>query len=156
MKSNRQKGTMFAESVRNHLNNRGIKLYPECEVNIGINGEQKKTHKFDWGNESLVVECKSYNWTVSGKFPSAKFSTANEALLFLVAAPQSLQKMLFMMKTKRISSRRQETLSEYYIQAYNHLFPKDQEVMELNSKGTYARRLWLPKAASAVDHKIVV
>ena len=31
----------------------------------------------------IVVECKSYTWTKSGNFPSAKISTAVEAIFYL-------------------------------------------------------------------------
>ena len=40
------------------------------KVEIGINA--KKEHAFDFGNNSILVECKSQTWTETGNAPSAK------------------------------------------------------------------------------------
>lgn len=75
-------------------------VYPNYEVEVSINSRLKKSHKFDWGNNTLLVECKAYSWTKGGHSPSAKLSTTNEALLYFMAAPTSNRKMLFMLETE--------------------------------------------------------
>ncbi len=58
MISNKQKGNVFAERVRDYPESKGIYVEREYEIEVGINSQHKKNHKFDWGNEALLVECK--------------------------------------------------------------------------------------------------
>ena len=63
MTSNSKKGKEFERQVGDYLRSNGIEVVEDYEVEIGINGQHTKTHKFDLGNESLLVECKRYTWT---------------------------------------------------------------------------------------------
>lgn len=103
---------------------------------------QKKFHKFDWGSNSLLVECKAYDWTKAGHVPSAKLTTVNEAMLHFLGAPGTYRKMLFMLETDKRPGRISETLAEYYVRMNGHLIPDDVEVYELDAATSLARRLW--------------
>jgi hypothetical protein len=92
-------------------------------------------------NDPLLVECKAYNWTAGGNSPSAKFSTANEALLCFQAAPESYCKAMFIAATERKPGRRPETLADYWVRQYGHLIPNDVEIVELNPTDLSAKHL---------------
>ena len=143
MTSNRQKGAEFAERVRAHLESQGLGVKPEYEVQVGVNGYVKKTRKFDWGNESLLVECKAYDWTAGGNSPSAKLTTVNEAMLYFLAAPKSFRKMLFISETGKRPVRRPETLAEHYVRIYAHLIPEDDDLS--------ATQLWPASSGSCAS-----
>ncbi len=117
-------------------------VFRDYEVEVSINSRRKKPHKFDWGSDALLIECKAYNWTIGGNSPSAKLSTANEALLYFIAAPKSYRKMLFMPETEKAGKRNPATLVEHYVRRYGHFIPDDVEVYELNESNLAARRVW--------------
>jgi hypothetical protein len=56
------------------------KPFSEQALDIG----QGKLHKFDLvsGDKAIVIECKSYNWTEGGNYPSGKIATLKEALFY--------------------------------------------------------------------------
>ena len=141
MDGNIQKGAAFATRVGDHLKRKGHDIEPEYEVEIGVNRMQKKAHKFDWGSESLVVECKAYDWTKGDNIPSAKLTTINEAMLYFLSTPQSFRKMLFMLATSKRSARNPETLAEYYVRTHAHLIPGNVEVYEFDHRSLSVRRL---------------
>ena len=72
---------MFEDRVSDFLRNTFGQKFYERSLQIGPN----KYHNFDLVSEdgNIVVECKSYTWTESGNFPSAKISTAVEAIFYL-------------------------------------------------------------------------
>ena len=61
MHSNAPKGAWFANRVGDHLRSLVHDIDPERNVEIGVNGVQKKAHRFDFGKESLLVECKDFD-----------------------------------------------------------------------------------------------
>ena len=148
MASNRRKGAEFAERVRVHLESLGIEVEPEYSVGVGVNRSRTKARRFDWGNGSVLVECKAYDWTAGGNNPSAKLTTVNEAMLYFLAAPQHFRKMLFISATRESAGRRPETLGRYYVRTYAHLIPEGVEVHELEPHSLKAVRLW-PEADPA-------
>lgn len=70
----------FEYRVANYLDNKFSKRFFSQSLQVGPN----KFHKFDLVSEdkNTVVECKSYTWTESGNFPSAKISTSVEAIFY--------------------------------------------------------------------------
>ncbi len=142
MDSNVQRGVSFAEGTGAYLRSMGHAVDPEYEVEVSINGAYKKTHKFDWGNESLLVECKAYNWTSGGNIPSAKLTTVNEALLYFLGTPDRFRKMLFISATGKRRTNNPETLAEYYVRTHTHLIPEGVEIHEFDQGTMWARRLW--------------
>ena len=142
MDSNVQKGFSFAESTGAYLRSMGHAVDPEYEVEVSINGVCKKTHRFDWGNESLLVECKAYNWTAGGNIPSAKLTTVNESLLYFLGTPNRFRKMLFISATGKRCTNNPETLARYYVRTHAHLIPKGVEINELDQDTLRAKPLW--------------
>lgn len=65
----------------------------ETKLQVG----QNQYHKFDLvsPDENILIECKSFTWTAGGNSPQAKFSTANETILFL-SRVEADRKMLVM------------------------------------------------------------
>lgn len=68
-----------------------VKLHFERELSTSLNSRvplrvgKNLEHKFDLvsSDRNVVIECKSYTWTRSGNWPSAKIAHANEALFYL-------------------------------------------------------------------------
>ena len=63
---NPARGRDFERKVGQHLQNKGYDVKPDYEVEVSINGRLKKSHKFDWGSNAMLVECKAYGWTEGG------------------------------------------------------------------------------------------
>ena len=129
-KSNAHVGRDFENAIQSYFEKNNLSLNEHVSVQIGING--KKYHSFDLGNEEkkVLVECKAHKWTESDKVPSAKLTVWNEAMFFFYAAPPGFRKLLVVLHD--FSSKRNETLGEYYIRTYAHLIPKDVEIWEYN------------------------
>ena len=142
MASNRHKGDAFAKGVGEFLKSLGHNIQPEYQVRIGIGPTNVKTHKFDWGNESLLLECKAYDWTESRNVPSAKLTTVTEVMLYFLCAQKPFRKMLFMLATERRPKGNSETLAEYYLRMNGHLIPDDVEVYEFDPDSLLAKQLW--------------
>ena len=142
MSSNRAKGDHFADQVRHYLESQGISVAREYDVEVGFNSHSKRSHRFDLGNEGLLVECKSYSWTGGGNPPSAKFSTANEAMLYFMAAPNAYVKKLFFSKASKGEGLGNETLGENYVRRFRHMIPDGVEVWELDSGMVAGRQIW--------------
>ena len=147
MTSNYDKGEQFANHVGRYLVDKGLSILPEYEVEVGWNSRHKKLHKFDWGNESLLVECKTYTWTEGRNNPSAKLTTVNEAMMYFATAPESYRKMLFFSATEKKGSRDPKTLGEYYVSRFKHWIPDDVEIYELDSDTLRVKRLWALKSS---------
>ena len=101
--------------------NENIILQKNYTMDIGL--EIKKQHKFDLGNNNLIVECKSHTWTDSKKVPSAKMSVWNEAMFYFNLTPSKYKKILFVLMD--FCQKRCKTLLQYYIEKYYHFIPKD-------------------------------
>ncbi len=155
MNNNRAKGERFTDQVRDYLESEGYSVFPEYEVEVGINSLHKKKHRFDLGNESLLVECKAYDWTESRRNPSAKLATANEAMMYFGTVPGTYQKKMFFLKTEKNGKRNPETLGEYYVRTYKHMIPDDVEIYEFSIEGLSAELIWpySSKSESAVGQK---
>lgn len=80
----------FEERVNRYLTRTYGVLFSEKTLDIGGG----KAHRFDLVSEdgSIIVECKSYNWTKSGNYPSAKITTLKEAIFYfsLVSAARKI------------------------------------------------------------------
>ncbi len=142
---NPARGRAFEQRVGQYLTREGYDVNPDYEVEVTVNGRLNKAHRFDWGSGDLLVECKAYSWTEGGNSPSAKFATANEAMLYFVATPASYKKMLFMPKTEKVGKLRPETLIEHYVRRYGHFIPDGVEIYELDESDLSATRVWPPQ-----------
>ena len=140
--SNRELGEQFARKVGEYLAREGYIVRPEYAVEVGLSSRHKKIHCFDLGNESLLVECKCYDWTEGGNNPSAKISTLNEAMMHFHSAPTAYRKLLFILKTRKNGKKRPETVAEHYVRLNKHLIPDDVEVWEFDEASLCGSRLF--------------
>ncbi len=138
-KSNAHVGRDFEVKIQDFFARQGLSLTPAFAVSIGING--KKSHAFDLGNanEKVLIECKAHTWTEGGNVPSAKLTVWNEAMFFFYAAPPGYRKILIVLHD--FSSRRNESLGEYYVRTYSHLIPDDVEVWEYNENKEEGKKI---------------
>jgi hypothetical protein len=139
--SNRERGDVFARRVGEYLSKRGHVVRPEYPVDVGFNSRHKRAHRFDYGNESLLVECQFYDWTEGGNNPSAKISTLNESMMFFYSAPATYKKMVFISKTEKKGVRQPETFGEYYVRLNKHFIPDGVEVWEFDASLLTARQI---------------
>jgi hypothetical protein len=144
--SNRERGDRFAEQVGKYLSQLGILVKSEYSVSVGLNSQNRKAHRFDFGNNDLLVECKFYDWTEGGNNPSAKVSTLNEAMMYFHSTPTTYRKMLFVPETSKKGVRKPETFAEYYVRLHCHFIPEAVEVWELNTDTLKARKIPIPIA----------
>lgn len=138
-KSNTHVGRKFEEATKDFFLTQGLCLQKNISVDIGLNG--KKPHKFDLGsiNRKILVECKSHTWTEGDNIPSAKITTWDQAMFYFYVTPSRYRKIFFVLKD--FSSKKQETLAEYYIRTKSHLIPTDVEIWEFDETQKAAYRL---------------
>ncbi|HPQ44330.1 MAG TPA: hypothetical protein PKZ42_08880 [Syntrophales bacterium] len=129
-KSNTHVGKEFEETAMKFFKGKGLFLQNNISVNIGVN--EKRPHSFDLGSldERILVECKSHTWTEGGNVPSAKMTTWDQAMYFFHIAPKGHRKIFFVLKD--YSTKKRETLAEYYIRTKSHLIPLDVEIWEFD------------------------
>jgi hypothetical protein len=116
--SNVQRGNLFEAEVAGALAQFGWRLQPGVALGIG---HPPKRHRFDLADPSskVAVECKAFTWTESGNIPSAKVTTAREAVFFLQWLEEDWIKMLAMSRSLRAGS--SESLAEYFVRLNGHL-----------------------------------
>ncbi|SPD72151.1 conserved hypothetical protein [uncultured Desulfobacterium sp.] len=137
--SNAHVGRDFEAKIQTYFEKQGLSLSYGVTVPIGVTG--KKPHSFDLGSKDgkILVECKAHRWTEGGNVPSAKLTVWNEAMFFFHTAPSGYRKLLVVLHD--FSSRRNETLGEYYVRTYSHLIPEDVEVWEYDENGKHGKRI---------------
>lgn len=98
-------------------------------------GNPPKHHKFDCVslNNQIVVECKSYSWTLSGNIPSAKMAMLNEALFYMSYLPKDIKKIIVMKKATHPGKK--ETLAEYCFRIKSHLLD-DVSILEIDEESS--------------------
>jgi len=138
-KSNAHVGRAFEVATQAFFLTQGLPLQLDVKLSIGLNGQ--KPHSFDLGNldEKVIVECKSHTWTEGGNVPSAKITAWNQAMYFFHVSPAGYRKIMFVLED--FSSKRNETLGQYYIRTNNHLIPPDVELWEFDDTTGTANRL---------------
>ena len=111
----------------------GIALQRDFRVFLGA-GSTEKPHRFDLGSDDppVLIECKSHHWTETGKTPSAKIRSCNEAMFYFHLAPARFRKVLFMVRSEHIG--RSETLAQYYARTCAHLIPSTVSIMEYDEQ----------------------
>jgi len=127
--SNAHAGREFEQQAKVLLGKKGLALYPNFHVEIGV-AQQKKPHAFDLGSNQppVVVECKSNSWRKGKDVPSAKLTVWNEAMYYFHCTPKKYRKILFVLRSVRKKSG--ETLASYYVRNFGHLIPNDVEIWE--------------------------
>ncbi len=128
--SNSSVGKEFQTRTKRYFEEKlKIELKEEVSIKIGISTRNsKEDHKFDLGNDEIIVECKSHRWTVGDNIPSAKISVWNEAMYYFSLAPNNMRKILFV--ERHYSDKKKKTLGQHYIETHRHLIPDDVEIWE--------------------------
>lgn len=137
--SNAHAGREFeADALVYFAEKEGLSLSSSFTVSLGVN-RLRKPHRFDFGSDepSVLVECKSHNWTDSGNMPSAKVTVWNEAMYYFHLAPDNFRKILFVLEARH--NRQPETLAEYYVRINSHLIPNGVSIIEFNPVSKVAR-----------------
>ena len=136
--SNTHVGRQLEKQAKAFFEKMGIPLDFGVSMEIGINGK-KKPHKFDLGNDQVLVECKSHTWTEGGNVPSAKMTTWDQAMFLFHAAPKGFRKIFFVLRD--LNAKRKKTLAQYYIETNPHLIPNDVEIWEYDETAETAERI---------------
>jgi len=136
--SNTHVGREFEEAARLFFAETGIVLTPNYEALIGY--KIKKAHKFDLGSDkpAILVECKSYTWTVGGNAPSAKIRGMNEVMLLFSVAPNNFRKIMFLLKHVR----KDMSLAAYYVKTQGHLIGPNIEIWEFDVASKVGSRIF--------------
>jgi len=127
--SNAHAGRAFEEEARKYFISQGITLEANYSIPIGVESLKKK-HAFDLGSnsEKIIVECKSHRWTTGDNVPIAKLTVWNEAMYYFQLAPKDYRKIFFVLRD--YSTKRKETLAEYYVRNHGHLISSGVEILE--------------------------
>mgnify|MGYP003670013531 FL=1 len=144
--SNAQVGRDFEQAAKQFFQQEGLLLRPNLVVPVGVERDLKD-HAFDLGchSQKVLVECKSHRWTApNDNVPSAKLTVWNEAMFYFLLSPPDYRKIMFVLR--HLSTKRGETLAEYYIRTYRHLIPSDVEVWEYDELTKSATQLQINKS----------
>ncbi len=97
-------------------------------------GMPARPHRFDCVSvdQTIVVECKCYTWTVSGNIPSAKMATLDEVLFYMSFLPAEVTKIIAINKAN--TTEKSETFAEYFFRTKKHLL-RDVQIYEIDSDG---------------------
>lgn len=116
----------------------GIALQRDFQVFLSA-GSTEKLHRFDLASDdpAVLIECKSLHWTETGKVPSAKIRSCNEAMYYFHLAPARFRKVLFMVRSDHPD--RSETLAQYYARTCAHLIPPTVSIVEYDERLETAR-----------------
>jgi len=130
--SNAHVGRDFEAVAQTYFKSQGVLLGSNYSVPVGV-AAAKKNRQFDLGSGEppVLVECKSHRWTAGGNVPSAKITVWNEAMYYFHLAPPRFRKVLFVLRD--FSSKRNESLANYYVRNYGHLIPKGVEIFEYDA-----------------------
>lgn len=133
-------GRKFEQAAQLFFHSEGVVLAPNYSVPVGH--RVLKTKRFDLGSASprVLVECKSYTWTVSGYTPSAKMRGLNEAMLLFNAAPRNYRKILFVLRNLHPRSR--VSLISHYIKCHGHLIGPGVEIWEFDLDARQGARVF--------------
>lgn len=150
--SNAHVGREFEDSARMFFETQGVSLHANLTVLVGV-GSLKKNHSFDLGNSErkILVECKSHRWTSGDNVPSAKLTVWNEAMYYFTVSPPGYRCIMFLLRD--YSSRRRETLAQYYIRTYAHLIPAGVEFWEYDEASKHAVQLYTQQGAASDRQK---
>jgi hypothetical protein len=134
--SNNQRGLDFENTAFEYFKTKeNVLLKRNFEINLGVEVELEKTHRFDLGdnNEKIIVECKLCTWRNGDDVPSAKMTNWNEAMFYFKLAPKEYKKIFFV--SKAYSPKKSKTLLRYYIEKYYHFIPNDVIFYEYSDGG---------------------
>lgn len=93
MLSNAERGRQFQVNCLEALKQKTNRNF---DMEVRINIDDSKFHSFDIATRErdIVVECKSFSYTISGNIPSAKITTLREAAMYLDLTPPNVHRLL--------------------------------------------------------------
>jgi hypothetical protein len=127
-------GTKFEIAVMERFEKKYKKKFSrEKHISTFQIGDPSKAHRFDVVSEdrTVVIECKCITWTESGKIPSGKIKSVNEAVFYLSFITDDTVVDKFVVIKKSEHDMRGETLAEYYHRINRHLLGSTR-VLEYN------------------------
>ncbi len=128
--SNTHAGKDFENKIFDFLEKNGISTEHQKKIEIGI--IKKKEHVFDFGNNSILVECKSQTWTETGNVPSAKIKNWSDAMFSFYLAPKKYKKLFFVEMSRNPNN--SKPLLDYFIDHYFYLIPSDVILIDFDTK----------------------
>lgn len=142
--TNAHAGKLFENKIYDFMRKNGISLdnQKQKKVKIGINS--KKDHAFDFGNDNILIECKSQTWTKSGNVPSAKIKNWSDAMFSFYLSPEKYIKLFFVEKS--YNQKNDKTLLEYFIEHYSYLIPEDVILIDYGTEDDYEIYTYDPKS----------
>lgn len=129
-KNNPKKGRDFELRCQKILSNYfNMKFDHQAKIDIG---NPAKSHDFDLASldRKIVCECKYYSWTVTGKTPSAKLTTIDQAVWYF-SFLDDCEKIILVRKSPH--PKRGETLGAYYVRTKRHLL-RDVHIWEIDDE----------------------
>ena len=128
--SNAHAGREFEEAAHLYFKDTGVVLQRNFDLPVGF--RTKKLKRFDLGSERppIIVECKSFTWTETGRSPSAKMYALNEVMLVFSAAPPHYRRILFVLKHMKDDI----SLASHYVRRFGHLIGPNVEIWEFDLK----------------------
>ena len=128
---NNEKGILFEKQVK-ELFEREYDVKLEAEYPLEIGFKSLKSHKFDFGNSKILLECKDYSWTSGNNIPSAKICHLKEVMLYFHLAPKNYKKILIL--NRNIRGINGESVGEYFIRLNKAFIPEDVEIFEIENE----------------------
>ena len=125
-------GKDFEKRVFAFFKERGIDVAEQPEIAIAFEGKEQKSHKFDFKNENILVECKANKWTKGDNVPSAKLTNWDVAMLCFYLAPKGYKKYFF--AKKYYNQKKSRTLLQYYCTTHCNLIPTDVILVDYDVK----------------------
>ncbi|MDR0909846.1 MAG: hypothetical protein LBM77_08785 [Spirochaetaceae bacterium] len=121
--SNTAVGIAFEKAAKKFFEEKeGLILTRPYPVDIGLYHSLRKSHNFDLGNETTIIECKSHTWTKGNNMPSAKMSVWNEAMYYFNLASSNYWKIFLV---KKSLNKNGLSLIDYYFQTRFNFIPRD-------------------------------
>jgi hypothetical protein len=145
--NNAHAGREFEEATLLYFKTTGVILERNFGAPVGF--RNKKIKHFDLGSENppIVVECKSFTWTETGKSPSAKMYALNQVMLVFSSTPEHYRRILFVLKHMRNNV----SLATHYIARFGHLIPPNVEIWEFDMNSKQALCVYRNEGATPSD-----
>ena len=134
--SNSHVGREFESVVLQELRRIGIDVEAQYKVPCGLS--EKKDHKFDFGSNDILIECKSHRWTKTGRMPTAKIRDWEVTMYHFHISPPGYRKIFIVEYS--YNKDRSETLLQFFQRTRKYLIPSNVEMWELHPEKGFIKR----------------
>lgn len=128
--SNAQAGKDFENQIIQFFNENGFSLEKQKKLKLGI--KVLKEHAFDFGNDNILIECKTHKWTETDGVPHGKLHGRVEAMYLFYITPLKYKKIFIV--DMDYNQKRCKTLLDYFIEHYAYLIPEDVILVDYNTE----------------------